>query len=311
LDDLIKALLAQYNFTNPVITPLANSSHPAYRIDDDGKSYVMRFDVDGNQPIGNLGHEGLVLAISEEWNDGEMPRVVYDRKGNYAAGDNGAFCLITTWLEGRTLTLAELTISDIGKIGTFLAQWHQKHSYVRRRQYSDFEDVFGDYSSYSTQQLFGRISPSQQSVVEHALTLIEPKMKGHAKIISLHGDFLLQNILIDGDTVRMVDLEYSRVGYPLYDLAPLLWQVRVREDWSELQAAYVDAYSQVRKLSKADLNRIESYVVARHIASLHWIAHNPNNPHVYPLAEAILAHRVAELEGFLKTGVLLRTTFVA
>ena len=117
---------------------------------------------------------------------------------------------------------------------------------------------------------------------------------------------LLKNILFHEGEVRALDFEYCGWGYYLYDLTPLLWQLKPQNRYPQLEQALWDGYTSIRPLTQRHRELLETFIAGRQVASMRWIAANRQNPHVVGKVEAILTQRTAELQAFLETGKLNR-----
>lgn len=127
----------------------------------------------------------------------------------------------------------------------------------------------------------------------------------------IHGDLHQQNILFHEGQARALDFEYCGWGYFLYDFTPLLWQLKLRPDYAELEQALWEGYQAVRPLPSDWRAHLETLIAARQVASIRWLALNHENPSVYPHAQAMMAQRTEELRRFLAEGRLERALFRA
>src|SRR5690606_19497410 len=79
----------------------------------------------------------------------------------------------------------------------------------------------------------------------------------------IHGDFLLKNILFHNNEVRALDFEYCGWGYYLYDLTPILWQLKPQARYPQLEQALWDGYSSVRALTQQHRDLLETFIAGR------------------------------------------------
>ena len=117
---------------------------------------------------------------------------------------------------------------------------------------------------------------------------------------------MLKNILFHENEVRALDFEYCGWGYYLYDLTPILWQLKPQARYPQLEQALWDGYTDIRPISKRHRELLETFIAGRQVASMRWIAANQQNPYVAGKVESILTKRTAELAAFLETGELKR-----
>ncbi len=124
----------------------------------------------------------------------------------------------------------------------------------------------------------------------------------------IHGDLLAKNILHCADQPAALDFEYCGWGYYLYDLAPLLWQLKGErpDDYCQLEEAMWAGYTSKTGLDERMRAHLEVFIAARQLASCRWLLANAGHPALREIAPKLLEDRTSELRDFLKTGVLNR-----
>jgi Ser/Thr protein kinase RdoA (MazF antagonist) len=218
-------------------------------------------------------------------------------------------------LQGEQPSPQTLTLDDARAIGRLLAHWHEAtpQDAAMREQFRlklDSDGLLGADSVYASNAENELITADQQQVMQSIAKATRAMMQdiGHdADVFGLlHGDLLLKNILLYAGQVFVLDLEYCAWGYYLYDLAPLLWQLKGANlsNYADYEAALVGGYTVVRPLIGRDL--LETFIAVRHAASIRWVAKNQHLPMIGDNAAQIIAGRIEELRVFLRTGVLRR-----
>jgi Ser/Thr protein kinase RdoA (MazF antagonist) len=81
----------------------------------------------------------------------------------------------------------------------------------------------------------------------------------------VHADLRLANVLVDGDSVTILDFDDCGDSWYLYDLAATLTFNEGRPDVDELIAAWVDAYREVEPLSREDEAEIKTFLMLRRL----------------------------------------------
>jgi Ser/Thr protein kinase RdoA (MazF antagonist) len=120
----------------------------------------------------------------------------------------------------------------------------------------------------------------------------------------IHADLIWKNVLYHVSGVGAVDFDDCAFGYLLYDLAPMLLSFKDEQNGGELRQALWEGYTSINTLPDSYSAYTETFVAARHMASIRWIAGNTSNPSVRDRAPEIIAHRVRQLARFVETGVL-------
>ena len=126
----------------------------------------------------------------------------------------------------------------------------------------------------------------------------------------IHADLLAKNIVFREPAIAALDFEFCGWGYFLYDLAPLLWQLKGERaaDYSELEEAIWRGYTSIRPVAESDRQLLEPFIAARQYASVRWLLANLENPTLAEQAPSLIADRCRELEVFLETGIMQRST---
>ena len=86
-----------------------------------------------------------------------------------------------------------------------------------------------------------------------------------------HCDLRLANLLIVGDSTRVIDFDDCGPSWFLYDLASALTLIDNLPQTPELIEAWLEGYARIRKLSPEDLDAIPSLIMMRRMATLAWM----------------------------------------
>jgi Ser/Thr protein kinase RdoA (MazF antagonist) len=230
--------------------------------------------------------------------------------------------VVFEYVEGNTVSVDTVSVSQMQDIGKYLANLHK---YTSR-----YHKIFDEEDRYALRRLSPHYPPppngtsyyylgedARQAINDEQLTVMEAvaeKVKaamdelgtGESEFGLIHGDLLLQNILFHEGEVRALDFEYCGWGYYLYDLTPILWQLKPQARYPELEQALWDGYTSIRSLSSRHRELLETFIAGRQVASMRWVAANRHNPAYQGKVEGIMVQRAAELQGFLETGILKR-----
>ena len=175
----------------------------------------------------------------------------------------------------------------------------------------DASGLFGDDSEHGSQfkrALSGRqlaICDAVAANAKLAMAALESRSGSRGLV---HGDLLLKNILFRADSLAALDFETCGFGCFLYDLAPLLWQLKGDRpaDYADLATAMLDGYATLRPDAAQERVHLEAMIAARQLASCRWLLANAHHPTLRQLTPTLLAQRMAELSGYLGSGVLHR-----
>jgi Ser/Thr protein kinase RdoA (MazF antagonist) len=301
IDD-VHLLAAQYPLPCPQVSLVSAAHHSVYRLVTAQARCVLRVVPVAVRP--KLAREAAALTLLTPYV--AVARVLPALSGASTSAVHAWAALCTHEVDGASVSLAQASPALMTRLGEYLGCWHSQRLRLGDPPGSETDALFGDKGYYPLIELLAKLSSPAAAVVRSAVERLRPLVNAPSPRILLHGDYLLHNIVVSSDEVTAVDLEYTRDGCALYDLAPLLWQVRTRPDHVALQQAFLQGYTAWQPLPEDDSPRLEAFVAARHIASLHWVAHNAGSTHFTGRASAVLEQRVRELAGYLATGFLRR-----
>ena len=219
--------------------------------------------------------------------------------------------LFLTHIEGIPRSSESLSLSDMQAIGQYLAEMHNLRIEAEERPNLDYNGLFGEMGVYRlSEEAMQVFTDEQLTVMDAAAEKVKAAMDelgvSDTEFGLIHGDLLLQNILFHEGEVRALDFEYCGWGYYLYDLTPILWQLKPQARYPELEQALWDGYTSIRPLSSRHRELLETFIAGRQVASMRWVVANRHNPSYQGKVEGIMVQRAAELQGFLETGILRR-----
>ncbi len=91
-----------------------------------------------------------------------------------------------------------------------------------------------------------------------------------------HADLRLANLLLVGDSTRVIDFDDCGDAWFLYDLATALTLIDNIEATPALVEAWLDGYARHRQLDDDDLAAIASLIMMRRIAMMAWFGTHPD-----------------------------------
>ncbi len=297
---LIQRMLTECDLDQAAVTPLAHTHNQVFQITHEGQRYILRLQPLRRHRLAWQQSEVMLLRHLRRNTPVSAPLPLHTR-----VDESGFYCTLFDYLPGHALDPADLTAGHMERLGSALAQLHaalrplDAADYPRPRL--DEAGLFGADGLYAPSAAAARLLAPHEARLAQVRAHLRGLAAGPGGL--LHGDVLLNNVLFDGEAVRLLDFEYCGTGPYVYDLAPLLWQLKTDVRYPALAAAYQSGYARHAAVDEAAL---ESGIALRHAASMHWIALNHDHPYVAGRAVAILAQRAAELGVFLATGQLQR-----
>ena len=255
-------------------------------------------------PVGALvdGREQPFLALRHE--SLPPPSIVY--------------AALFEYIDGDVKPARELSARDVYRIGAYLGALHSGAQFDAPpgfdRPRLDWEGLFGADSPYAPPSEYALRSAEQRGILDQVAQRLRTPFTELASRPGttglIHADMLAKNIVFRADSIAALDFEFCGWGFYLYDLAPLLWQLKGERprDYDELEDALWRGYTSIRATADSEREWLEPFIAARQFASIRWLLSNLDNPKVHKLAPSLIAERCEELKIFLETGILRRST---
>jgi len=320
-DALAHEALTHFALENPNITRLAYTHNLVYRVDTDEQTYTLRLSLNITNPEWFVS-EVMFLHYLKKYTSFGVPNPVFAKDDKHFIKlmpdklSHPIYVTLFEFVEGEPLTADAITPDSMQRIAHALALFHQNSDKIKvptdfDRPILDYEGLFGESGIYHSEEATRIFTDAQNTIIAETLTHIQ-KAFTHLDAIPkssglIHADLLSKNIIVNRDVVTFLDWEYLSYSYYLYDLTPLLWQLKTQPNYHELESAYWSAYSELQPV--ADLYPyLETLICARQVASLRWLAQNLHNPSVKDVAPQLINQRISELQGFLDTGKLVRNS---
>jgi len=157
------------------------------------------------------------------------------------------------------------------------------HQHVRRwRKPAGFERLTWDFdTSLGSRPHWGRwrdgmgMTPQIEALFGRTVDRIEQRLRRFGKDPErfglIHCDMRLANLLIDGETVKVIDFDDCGFSWLMYDCATTVSFFEHKPEVPELLDAWVRGYRRAAELPKADENEIPTFVMLRRLLLVAWI----------------------------------------
>ena len=328
--ELAELAIRRWNLSPAELNFLACNGKAVLKVQAPGGDYVLRLYPPGGLNAAALQSELCWLTTIRRQTellapspvsalvDGRM-RNYLDIHSDQLPALHQARAALFEFINGESKTASELATDDVHRIGEYLGALHRDGQNDRPAKDAatrlDWNGLFGDDESpYSSGREREWLSASQRAIYADVARHSRERMSRMASMTDnmgmIHADLLAKNILFVDESIAALDFEYCAWGYFLYDLAPLLWQLKGDRagDYPELEESLWRGYTSIRPQADNDRDLLESMTAARQIASCRWLLANMSNPAIGELAPALIDQRFTELRGFLDSGILRRSS---
>ena len=320
-------LIGSWNLTAPNLSWLGYGSNAVFKVNADDGDFVFRLQAGGRIDADSLRAELAwlrhIAANTDLAAPAPLPTIDAAAEEYFASALNGAlpppslvYACLFRFIAGEPKSSARLTLDDMWRVGQFLARLHTAGQFEPPPGFSrprlNASGFFGVNSPYHAVDNTGLISPNQAKVHSQ----VERRVRGAMKQLGenadafglIHADLLAKNILFAHGRLAALDFEYCAWGYFLYDLAPLLWQLKGERaaDYQRLEDALWGGYSSLRPHIDEQRRLLEDFIAARQWASLRWLLGNLQHPTIQEVARSLIVARTEELKSYLDDGILRR-----
>lgn len=155
--------------------------------------------------------------------------------------------------------------------------WQKPHFFERLTW--DFDTSLGDTPHWGFWRNGMGLTPEIESVFARTVALIARRLekfgKSEDRFGLIHCDMRLANLLIDGETTKVIDFDDSGFSWLLYDCATTVSFFEHKPEVPELLDAWVRGYRKIIDLPKEDEAEIPTFVMLRRLLLVAWIgSHN-------------------------------------
>ncbi len=318
---IAQTALSAYALYEPLIDWLAHTHNAVFRVQAGAERFVLRIGKPGLVSPAWLASELVWLRYLGDETDITAPYPLQTTDGGLftsvpIAGAETVLAALFRYVDGEPRPADSLTPDDMGAVGGLLALLHNAaDAFVPPPDFDrprlDWDGLFGSGSIYDPGDAANLLRPDQVAVLDAVAVHLRDAMAAldqsapHFGLI--HADLLAKNILFHHGQPRPLDFAYCGWGYALYDLAPLLWQLRgLVPDDAQLEEPLWAGYVAGRPALADQRGTLERFIAARQMASCRWLLGNLDHPAVRDHAPALLTARIDELRAYLDTGRLHR-----
>ncbi|MEZ4667127.1 MAG: phosphotransferase [Anaerolineae bacterium] len=319
LTSAARTCLADYGLEGSTLRLLSYYNNAVFSVHWNEKSYTLRLHRPGHKRREWIQSELQWLAYLSRQTKFLVPEPIPTSSGSLLAKVRLASiqeplpCALFRWVEGQVYPPSTITPDHLRRAGHFLAQLHAAVSSFRpsrdfMRPRLDWTGLFGEDSPYNPGDGARLFTDSQNAIFREVEQRIQETMmmvgQSQEEFGLIHGDFHSKNVVFGHGSVGAIDFDECGWGYFLYDLAPMLLQLTSDIRYPELKEAYLGGYESARTLTAHAIEYLETFIAARHLASIRWQAGNLHNPNIRAHAAETIARRTQHLKQFLATGKL-------
>jgi Ser/Thr protein kinase RdoA (MazF antagonist) len=181
--------------------------------------------------------------------------------------------------------------------------WQRPEGFVRKVW--DFDAMLGDVQLWGDWRAGLGLTPEGKAVLERTARVlcqrVEAYGKGEHRFGLVHADMRIANLLVDGDTLSVIDFDDCGFSWYLYDFAAAISFIEHEPHIPELQAAWIAGYRTVASLPDEECAILPVFIMLRRMLLTAWIASHSETPTAQALGEGYTQGTVALAHAFLET----------
>ena len=176
--------------------------------------------------------------------------------------------------ENQNLILPFENLGEVSaKLHLHVLNWQLPENFERLTW--DFEHMLGAQPNWGDWREAPAMDADAKAILERQAATIERRLqsfgKGKERYGLVHADIRLANLLIVGDSTRVIDFDDCGFGWFLYDVATALSFIEDHPKVPELVDAWVRGYKRIRDLPAEDEAEIPTFIMLRRMVLLAWI----------------------------------------
>ena len=152
----------------------------------------------------------------------------------------------------------------------------------------DFEDLVGNISRWGDYSEMKSLTNEQMHQYDEAIDIIKERLqiygKGKGRYGLIHSDLSINNILADGDDIKVLDFDDCGFGWFLYDFSTTVLEY-FDDKLKQCMEALLRGYGRFRQLKQEDMEEMDTFIVLRKIVRIGWIATHSDNDSVKNVAD--------------------------
>jgi Ser/Thr protein kinase RdoA (MazF antagonist) len=184
------------------------------------------------------------------------------------------------------------------------AAWPRPHNFVRKLW--DWNAMLGERRLWGPWQSGLGLTPEGTAIIARASSLIRTRLEAFGQTPDrfglVHADMRLANLLVDGDTMHVIDFDDCGLSWHLYDFAAAITNHEHAPIVPALQAAWIEGYRTIAPLPDDQIAMLPTFIMARRILVMAWMASHAETPLAREGGPAYTAKTIELADAYLARG---------
>ena len=194
---------------------------------------------------------------------------------------------------------------DIGELMARLhnqaADWTPPQGFIRHSW--DAEGLLGDDPVWGRFWELSYLTAEQRENIHEARGLARQRLQDFGqdkdRFGLIHGDFLPENLLKDGETVRIIDFDDCGYGWHMFDIVTSLFYYTYQDNFESIRNAFIEGYRSRRELPEEQLETFDLFLLLRVMTSCGWVHTRPETETARQFSAMLAADLALKVEAFL------------
>lgn len=319
-DSVATRALTKYNWQGETYAKMiVLSENATYMVKDkatDENVGVLRVSRPGYHTLSELGSEmswlrqindytPLTVANPINGADGKPVQLVEGSDGNTY------YCVICDYLPGSEPDESDPTkiVRDFEMLGETTAYLHRQASIwngtktIDRMEWT-YDNIIGKTAAWGRWQDFDGMTPEAEEFLEEACRIIQKRLKRYGRNQNnwglIHADLRLANILVENDTIKVIDFDDCGMGWYLHDLASSISFIEHKKIVPDLINAWLTGYKKVMPFTDTDFEEIDTFILMRRLQLMAWLASHKESGPVAELSVGYLEGTIELAERYIR-----------
>lgn len=313
-----EALLARYGWEGGTVTHLGTSENVTLRVVSGQAASIVRI-----YRIGHRTHTAIEAELA--WMDALRHDAGISTPEIIPALDGGRIRTVQT-SAGPTYSVAFRQLSGREPDESKLTEWFYQLGVLCARMHNHaagwppplpldrprlgWETLVGAAAIWGPWSRAPGLDPGATPLLERVSQQIRSRLDSYgtsAQVYGLiHGDLRLQNLLVDGGAVHVIDFDDCSFCWRLYDLATALSLIEDLPVAPALLERWLAGYQNRRPLGRVDLEIVADLVLMRRLQVLGWLGSRSRSELAQQVAPSYVPATVAAAEAYLSGKTRLR-----
>lgn len=247
----------------------------------------------------------LIVANPINGSDGKPIQQIMGDDGNIY------FCVICDFLPGSEPDESNPAkmVKDFEMLGETTAYLHRQASIwngtktIDRMEWT-YDNIIGDTAAWGRWQDFEGMTPEAEEFLEEACRIIKKRLNRYGRNQNnwglIHADLRLANILVEGDTIKVIDFDDCGMGWYLHDLASSISFIEHKEIVPDLINSWLKGYKKVMPFTDTDFEEIDTFILMRRLQLMAWLASHKESGPVAELSVGYLEGTIGLAERYIR-----------